>query len=704
MAQVSVSPAPPKLGSMSNRRVPLGNVRNAANSPFRAVAAAASKRSRDQVEAQEDLRYDLQPRIKRQALEDGRTSQRTPPRTAALQSAEGRVFNNRRPLNAQPTPFERKLLATKENKVQEGRFQQGVKQKPQQRVERQEKPSYEALDDLRAWQKHYKRSFPTFVFYFESVPEDVRIKYSKYVRSLGAVSFVSNGDVVFADLSILQREEKFFSKEVTHVVTTRPIPNDNDSKDTTDLITASSTSTSSQGVAQPRTINPSLLSRHHESQNQTSQSRSRPALEAPANKRSLPSGSRDLELKKTNAGNVDILSRAKDMGIRVWQLEKLQRIMNTMFDVPNEAQIQAGNVTRSRGANAVTRADREAELSRMLRHERLNGPSDRDSTVAYNELIPFRGVYIYIRDIDERTKPIMVQDYQRPSNPEEGQWPQFRSTRLGKCPFVKEEEPAQPTQQDVENVKARTEERPLANPEARVAPRTRAATIREDAGIGHSREVPQRKPLQESKYGANGFVQQPTKMPTQSFGPPPRATTGQAGSPAKAMRNVGANPGPRLFGGEPAASGMQPSNMTSAICSQRISSTAAAPGVKAGTSKEVHGLKRKVLEKNSGPALSSFQTRQRSLDPAGIARAERNIPTARLSRRQVQEPLIHIDEESTQSEEDPQEDVWLAEQHQSKDQLLNKGMNVKEKEQEDLKPGYCENCREKYNDFDHVSP
>ena len=188
MAEISLSPAPHKLGNMSSRRVPLGNVPNAANSPFRSVAAATSKRSRDQVEAQEDLHYDLQPRAKRQALEDGRTHLRISPRKQTLQSAEGRVFG-KRPVLAQPTPFERKLLASaKENKAAQ-RVEQQIDQRIQQRVERQGKASHEALEDIRQWQRHYKRSFPTFVFYFESLPEEIRVKCSKWIRSLGAVSF-----------------------------------------------------------------------------------------------------------------------------------------------------------------------------------------------------------------------------------------------------------------------------------------------------------------------------------------------------------------------------------------------------------------------------------------------------------------------------------------------------------------------------------
>ena len=408
------------------------------------------------------------------------------------------------------------------------------------------------------------------------------------------------------------------------------------------------------------------------------------------NKRAPLNGIRDLESRKPNAGNADILHRAKEMGMKTWHLEKLQRIMNTMSNIPNDTQTLVANNTRTRAAFATGKGEREADLSRMLRNERLNGPSDRDATTALSELIPFKGCYIYVRDMDERSKPIMVRDYPKPAHSESGEWPQFHSVSLGKCPFV--EEP--PNRADG---KAREEERRARDrAQSREAPRTRATTVREGAEAESAKTSALRGPLEETKNRANIAAPPSVSMPTPAFCPPPPAATAMPGSPSKTLRDAATHPRPKLFGGEPAASGMQPSNITSAIRSQMISSTAAAPGAKTGTSKEVHGLKRKVLEKNSGPALVNIHTRQRSIDPACDGRAERNIPTVRQTRRQAQEALVHIDEESTQSEED--EDVWLAEDKRRKKQGLKKVMEAK-----DQKPGYCENCREKYDDFDDVS-
>ena len=363
-----------------------------------------------------------------------------------------------------------------------------------------------------------------------------------------------------------------------------------------------------------------------------------------------------------------------------------------MFEIPNELQIQAGNVSRMKNTIGAANEGREADLSRMIKNERINGPSDRDANYTLTELIPFKGHHIYVRDMDEKTKPILVRDYPKPARDEYSEWPQFHSVGSGKCPFIPEADP--PTRQEFERAKAREEE-PRARPktEAREAPRTRAAIIRAHAESEFAKRVPQQRPLEERRDAGNASAQQQVKMPAKEICPPPPVD--KTKSPIKIAKEDISNVGTKLFGGEPAASGMQPSNITSAIRSQMISSTAAAPGAKSGTSKVVHGLTRKVLEKNSGPALSNAQIRQRAIDPAGHGRAESTIPTARHTRRQAHEPLIHIDEETTQSEED--EDVCLTEDARGKDRNLRKAV-----EKKNAKPGYCENCREKYDDFDDV--
>ena len=171
MAAVSISPLPQALSAMSGRRVPLSSNPNAVNSPYRATAASKPKRSYATIQ-REDA-YGQPPPAKKQMVEAHQIL-RTPPRPQANQlSAEGRVFS-RKSNAANISAFERKLVAAKEKLVQ-------------QQVTRAEKASEENLETIRQWQKHYRRNFPKFVFYFESIPGDARLKLTKQVIALGAV-------------------------------------------------------------------------------------------------------------------------------------------------------------------------------------------------------------------------------------------------------------------------------------------------------------------------------------------------------------------------------------------------------------------------------------------------------------------------------------------------------------------------------------
>lgn len=370
-----------------------------------------------------------------------------------------------------------------------------------------------------------------------------------------------------------------------------------------------------------------------------------------------------------------------------------------MLEIPDEnaAQIQQ---TRTKPAVATSKGSREAELSRMLRNERLNGPSDRDSTVAENELTTFKGPYIYIRDMDERTKPVMVRDYSKPFSGEMGEWPQFQGVSAGRCPFVPEI-----TKEDIEKAQVREEEasnQRQAN--ARPVPCTRSAVHREDARVRRVEEDPRRTALQETKDAVNvPRLPPPSPMKAPALCPPPPIVADKALNHVQVQNAAYTQPTQKLFGGEPAASGLQQSNITSAIRSQMISSTAAAPGARSGTNKEIFGLKRKVLEKNvSAPGVNGHPLRHQSLDPAAVARAERAIPASRQTRQQAQRNVVQVrpDDDSTQSDED--EDVWLAEGAR-KTMVNSKKQAPGKKGRVIVKPGYCENCREKYDDFDEVS-
>jgi regulatory subunit for Cdc7p protein kinase len=120
--------------------------------------------------------------------------------------------------------------------------------------------------------------------------------------------------------------------------------------------------------------------------------------------------------------------------------------------------------------------------------------------------------------------------------------------------------------------------------------------------------------------------------------------------------------------------------MTSAIQSQMISSTAAAP--RAGNSKEVNQLQRKVLEKNSVTSANSGYSSVMN-DVRGPPNRD-HVQPMRAAKRKAQESLSQTQE--------------IAEQERQARKVA--ALRRRKTAEKELKPGYCENCREKFNDFD----
>lgn len=157
---------------MSTRR-PLANVPNATNSPHRTGLLPAKRARSGQIE----IPYG-QPPPKRQVMEAAEQDSRSPTRSRSTthQNPESRLFS-RRSNNTNPSAFEKRLVAARERDRQP--LLKGIKG---------EKQSADTLDTIRQWQRHYRKAFPRFVFYFDSIPEDARRKFSRQVIALGAVS------------------------------------------------------------------------------------------------------------------------------------------------------------------------------------------------------------------------------------------------------------------------------------------------------------------------------------------------------------------------------------------------------------------------------------------------------------------------------------------------------------------------------------
>lgn len=386
--------------------------------------------------------------------------------------------------------------------------------------------------------------------------------------------------------------------------------------------------------------------------------------------------------------NMDVLHRARDMGKKIWSIEKLQRMLSMLLeeDLLISATIAYGGSRHAstRANHHESRTTQENNLLQLLHNERVNGPSDRDPTVATQELHYFKGPYIYVYDFEEKQKPIMVREYAKVADKADGDWPQFRSATLGRCPFVEDWDPKAAAEEAAKTKAAKAKEREKEKEKTKA---TKAAATKKHAADAKSvlqpPEVPSMKGAAERKAtGDTGSAHtRGSSTASGDFINPPKPNK-FAFRPTFTSTNRAAST--RLFGGEPVASGVQPSNVTSAIRSQMISSTAATPGAIGVLSKEVHGLQRKVLQRNSSHEQShrranstetSFQDSQRAL--------------GRTSSRRLD--VVDEKEKATRNGEGGAKPRAQADKR------------VVKAKKRDPKPGYCENCQDKFDDFDDVS-
>lgn len=175
MATASIL-SPNAQTNMATRRAPLANVPNAVNSPFRNTQPTNGKRTR----AQAGENAHGQPPAKKQIVEiKSEDEENVDPRrrsgVAVITNEKDEPFG-KRTSSHQPTAFEKKLLAQARDRKPTPQSQQ-----------RPEKPQKDNLESVRQWQRHYKRQFPSFVFYFDNVADDVRLRAVRQIQSLGAV-------------------------------------------------------------------------------------------------------------------------------------------------------------------------------------------------------------------------------------------------------------------------------------------------------------------------------------------------------------------------------------------------------------------------------------------------------------------------------------------------------------------------------------
>ncbi|GAA6005524.1 hypothetical protein JCM11491_003672 [Sporobolomyces phaffii] len=265
------------------------------------------------------------------------------------------------------------------------------KLKRAERVERQEKLAQESA----LWRAKYKKAFPSFTFYFDAIDEATKVQLGAQVKKLGS------------------SVDQFFSKKVTHVVTSRALPSQAN-KENVDSPAFSTSKTGSQ-VDSAAGKTKKLTVRSPKSYSLLTGQKLRP-------------NAGDLD-KNPFFDPQDILSKAMDFKLKIWHLEKLNLIL---------ARINSHSPNKPEAA-----LQRNPSLPSLLRDEQLYGTRERDPIVPRNDMhyFPPHKYYLLVEDSTGEHRPIVIQEYDKPRKHEDPSWPILYGGVEGRSGFYKYEGP-----------------------------------------------------------------------------------------------------------------------------------------------------------------------------------------------------------------------------------------------------------------------
>ncbi|KAJ1030288.1 hypothetical protein NDA16_001198 [Ustilago loliicola] len=248
------------------------------------------------------------------------------------------------------------------------------------------------------WRQKFLRAFPQFIFHFDSVDDVTAKKFTTLIQKLG-------GHV-----------DQFFSRKVTHVITTREVPDEHVPEDNG----ASAAANIAEKSGAHKLFRPSFLATRTSSTKTGSNSaRTRPV---PLFSERNPFHDRPPPKISSN----DILVKAQNFGAKVWRLQKLQNVLVRLMRLsPNDL-----------GA-PTTRQD----LSQMLEKEKVYGTTERDPATARSSFHYFdkSTFYVLVEDATLEYRPIMCTEFQYTREDRKQcippPWPVVYGQAPGRCPF-----------------------------------------------------------------------------------------------------------------------------------------------------------------------------------------------------------------------------------------------------------------------------
>ena len=256
--------------------------------------------------------------------------------------------------------------------------------------------------DQEIWRQKFLRAFPSFIFHFDSVDAATAKKYTTLIQKL-------DGHV-----------DQFFSRKVTHVITTRRVPDG----PAPEGAGPSAAPSMAEKTGAHKLFRPSFLSaRTSATKAGGGVARSRPI---PLYSERNPLQDPLQERPKRQYSPNDLLVKAQGFGIKVWHVDKLQTVLMRLLKLS------------PRDLEQPTKQD----LSQMLEKEKVLGTSERDPATARSSFHYFEksAFYVLVEDATLEYRPIMCTEFeytrenraQRIPPP----WPVVYGQTPGRCPFT----------------------------------------------------------------------------------------------------------------------------------------------------------------------------------------------------------------------------------------------------------------------------
>ncbi|ODV79475.1 uncharacterized protein CANTADRAFT_66923 [Suhomyces tanzawaensis NRRL Y-17324] len=131
----------------------------------------------------------------------------------------------------------------------------------------------------------------------------------------------------------------------------------------------------------------------------------------------------------------DIFSNVSNLKIKVWDYDKVFRFLKnlginmTVTDENSMNPAAAASASTSTALNE-TKSKHKDNLYNLLKEEKIYGTNDRDPNAKRDDLHYLEKNYLYVYDLLQKVRPIAIREWQEDS------YPVLNLTLDGKCPFI----------------------------------------------------------------------------------------------------------------------------------------------------------------------------------------------------------------------------------------------------------------------------